>query len=171
MDTPPWNPCKIFKPCKKRVSPPPKAKVPPSLMRNCEQSLRSKKNLFYNWGHGVWEAAAPSPPPDFWTNGQFFGTRGHLGHPRLAQNLQCPSFSLLGLSWHRTFPMLNSMQTCNSVTFYFMKKKKSFSSRKALIIFGKINFLPISENLFFHKNKKWRNYKFAWNSWDIIKTF
>ena len=38
---------------------------------------------------------------------------------------------------------MNSMQTCNSVTFYFMKV--------ALIIFGKIHFLLTSENEFFMK--------------------
>ena len=32
------------------------------------------------------------------------------------------------------------------------------------IIFGKIHFLLTSENEFF-RNKTWRNYKFAWNSW------
>ena len=55
---------------------------------------------------------------------------------------------------------MNSMQTCNSVTFYFMKNSFSDVSWKwilpnliragtALIIFGKIHFLLTSENEFF----------------------
>ena len=57
---------------------------------------------------------------------------------------------------------MNSMQTCNSVTFYFKKNSFSDVSRKwilpnmtragtALIIFGKIHILLISENKFFMK--------------------
>ena len=57
---------------------------------------------------------------------------------------------------------MNSMQTCNSVTFYFMKNSFSDVSWKwilpnmiragtALIIFGKIHFLLTSENEFFMK--------------------
>ena len=55
---------------------------------------------------------------------------------------------------------MNSMQTCNSVTFYLIL----FT---APIIFGQMHFLLISENEIFHEkklNKTWRNYKFAWNS-------
>ena len=58
---------------------------------------------------------------------------------------------------------MNSMQTCNSVTIYIMKKKTDFlifNSKKCIlpnmigvviapIIFGKMHFLLISENLFF----------------------
>ena len=47
---------------------------------------------------------------------------------------------------------MNSMKTCPSVTFYFMKISFSDSNRfTALIIFGKIHFLLISENEFFMK--------------------
>ena len=57
---------------------------------------------------------------------------------------------------------MNSMQTCNSVTFCLMKNSFSDVSRKwilpnmiragsAIIIFGKINFLLTSENEFFMK--------------------
>ena len=57
---------------------------------------------------------------------------------------------------------MNSMKTCPSVTFYFMKNSFSDISRKrilpnmiragtTLIIFGKIHFLLISENEFFMK--------------------
>ena len=60
---------------------------------------------------------------------------------------------------------MNSMQTCNSVTFYFMKNSFSDVSKKwilpnmirtvpALIIFGKIHFLLTSENEFFHAIKR-----------------
>ena len=56
----------------------------------------------------------------------------------------------------------NSMKTCPSVTFYFLKNKFSDISRKwilpnmiragtALIIFGKIHFLLILENEFLMK--------------------
>ena len=56
--------------------------------------------------------------------------------------------------------IMNSMQTCNSVTFYFMKNSFSDVSRKwilpnmiragtALIIFDNIHFLLTSENEFF----------------------
>ena len=58
--------------------------------------------------------------------------------------------------------IMNSMKTGPSVTFYFMKNSFSDISRKwilpnmisvvpAIIIFGKINFLLISENEFFLK--------------------
>ena len=40
---------------------------------------------------------------------------------------------------------MNSMQTCNSVTFYFMT---------TLTIFGKMHFLLISENELFHEIKR-----------------
>ena len=57
---------------------------------------------------------------------------------------------------------MNSMKTCNSVTFYFMNNSYSDVSRRGilqnmirevlvLIIFGKINFLPTSENELFMK--------------------
>ena len=57
---------------------------------------------------------------------------------------------------------MNSMKTCPSITFYFMKNSFSDISRKctlpnmiragtALIIFGKIHFLLTSENEFFMK--------------------
>ena len=55
---------------------------------------------------------------------------------------------------------MNSMKTCPSITFYLMKKSFSDIDRKwilpnmiragtALITFGKIHFLLISENDFF----------------------
>ena len=66
-------------------------------------------------------------------------------------------------------PGMNSMKTCHSVTFYFMKNSFSNISRKCilpsmiraapvLIIFGKIHFLVISQNEFFMK------YKFSWST-------
>ena len=76
---------------------------------------------------------------------------------------------------------MNSKQTCNSVTFYFMKKlifrywqeakfyqiwlgRLTAPRLTVLIIFGKI---PLPANVWkwvFSWNKTWRNYKFAWNS-------
>ena len=68
-----------------------------------------------------------------------------------------------------------------SIPIHFISWVSSFSdiSRKcifpnmirvgtALIIFGKMHFLLISENEFFSWNKSWRNYKFSWNSHDAI---
>ena len=58
--------------------------------------------------------------------------------------------------------IMNSMQTCNFITFYFMKNSFSDVCRKwilpnmiragtTLFIFGKIHFLQTSENEFFMK--------------------
>ena len=76
---------------------------------------------------------------------------------------------------------MNSMQTCNSITFYFMKKlifwnwqevdfAKTWLGRltaarlTALIMFWQ-NPLPANfRKWVFPWNKTWRNYKFAWNS-------
>ena len=59
---------------------------------------------------------------------------------------------------------MNSMKTCNSVTFFFMKNEMSDISMTwilpnmilvgtDLIIFGKMHFLLISEYYFFHQIK------------------
>ena len=64
---------------------------------------------------------------------------------------------LLWNSWNFTLPYV-----------YFMKKKTSDTSKKcispnkikALIVFGKMHFLGISENNFFSWNKAYRNDKF-----------
>ena len=59
---------------------------------------------------------------------------------------------------------MNSMQNCNSITFYFMKNSISDINRKwilpnmiraraTLIIFGKMPFLLTSENEFTHEIK------------------
>ena len=60
---------------------------------------------------------------------------------------------------------MNSMNTCNSVTFYFMKNSFSDISRKCIVpnmirvvpastIFSKMQFMVISENEFFHEIKR-----------------
>ena len=58
--------------------------------------------------------------------------------------------------------IMNYMKTCNSIAFYFLKKSFSDINRKcilpnkirvapALIIFGKIHVLQISQNDFFYE--------------------
>ena len=68
---------------------------------------------------------------------------------------------------------MNSMQTCHSVTFYFITKDSkrccdttTNSAFPVLIIFGKIYFLPITEKEFF-KKKNVTEWQFSQISWDF----
>ena len=70
---------------------------------------------------------------------------------------------------------MNSTQTCNSVTFYFMKNPSSELRRKWVLpnmirVVQTCSYLVIStscshQKMRFSWNKVWWNYKFAWNSW------
>ena len=84
--------------------------------------------------------------------------------PHLMASLNANLFQAFPFLW--SLPaLMNSMQTCNSVTFYFMKNSFSDISRKcflphvnrtvpALIILGKMHILLISEKEFFHEIKR-----------------